>query len=56
MSYYSQASDIPVIAEDALLEDMCELGDVEYDNDPTRMSRKVPYGKFKFFRQRINIG
>ena len=49
MSYYSQASDIPVIAEDALLEDMCELGDVEYDNDPLRMSRKVPTETLKLF-------
>lgn len=50
MSYYSQASDIPVIAEDALLEDMCELGDVEYDNDPARMSRKVATETLNFFR------
>lgn len=27
------------IKEDALLEDMCELADIEYEGDPTKMSR-----------------
>jgi len=27
------------IKEDALLEDMCELADIEYEGDPTKMSK-----------------